>query len=185
MNKEKSKRLEGKMYCNKDSFLLQEHLSVQKKLYRYNRIRPDKLKKRTRILKKILGSFGSDICMEQPFLCDFGYNIFIGDHFYSNYNLIILDCNKVTIGNNCFIGPNVSIFTVNHSLDRKERIHDLEYAKPITIGDDVWIGGGAIINPGITIGDNVVIGSGSVVTTNIPSNSLAVGNPARVIRTLS
>lgn len=184
MNIEKSKRLSGEMYNNKDPLLLQEHLKVQSLLYRYNRLKPQKAKKKIRLLKQILGSFGNDICIEQPFLCDFGCNIFLGNHFYSNYNLIILDCNKVTIGNNCYIGPNVSILTVNHSLNRLERSLNQEYAKPVFIGNDVWIGCGAIINPGITIGDNVVIGSGSIVTKNIPANSLVVGNPARVIRTL-
>ena len=111
-------------------------------------------------------------------------SIHIGSHFYSNYNLTILDCNKVTIGHHCLIGPNVSIITVNHPQDRKLRSRDLEYATPVTIGNDVWIGCGAIINPGVSIGDNVIIGSGSIVTKDIPSNSLAVGNPARVIRTL-
>ena len=181
---EKTKRLEGLMYNNKDPQLLKAHLNLQKKLYQYNHLAPHKEKKRIKLLKKILGYFGPDICIEQPFLCDFGCNIFIGNHFYSNYNLTILDCNRVTIGDNCYIGPNVSIITVNHSLVRQERINNMEYAKPISIGNDVWIGCGVIINPGVSIGDNVVIGSGSIVTKDIPSNSLAVGNPARIIKSL-
>ena len=181
---QRSKRLDGELYDNQDPNLLKEHLNVQILLHKYNHTLPHKAKTRKKLLQKILGHAPSDIVMEQPFYCDFGYNIFIGEHFYSNYNLTILDCNKVTIGDRCLIGPGVSIITVNHPLHRASRASHLEYAKPIVIGDDVWIGCGAIINPGVTIGDNVVIGSGSIVTRDIPSNSLAVGTPARVIRKL-
>lgn len=184
MNAEKSKRFDGELYYNQDPLLLREHLHVQTLLYTYNNLPPRKEKARRRLLKKILGHTPQDIVIEQPFYCDFGSNIFIGEHFYSNYNLTILDCNRVTIGDNCLIGPGVSIITVNHPLDRTKRVNHLEYAKPIRIGNDVWIGCGVIINPGVTIGDNVVIGSGSVVTKDIPSNMLAVGNPARCIREL-
>lgn len=183
-NTEKSKRFGCEFYNNQDPLLLEEHLHVQALLHKYNHLKPSKAKKRRKILKKILGQPSKDMVIEQPFWCDFGYNIYLGEHFYSNYNLTILDCNKVIIGDNCLIGPNVSIITVNHPLDRKSRINHFEYARPIVIGNDVWIGCGAIINPGVTIGDNVVIGSGSVVTKDIPSNSLAVGTPARVIRGL-
>ena len=184
INTEKSKRLDGQFYYNQDPLLLEEHLNVQMLLHQYNHLPPNKRKKRRKLLKQILNHPPKDACIEQPFHCDFGYNIPIGSHFYSNYNLTILDCNKVTIGHHCLIGPNVSIITVNHPQDRKLRSRDLEYATPVTIGNDVWIGCGAIINPGVSIGDNVIIGSGSIVTKDIPSNSLAVGNPARVIRTL-
>lgn len=183
-NAEKSKRLDGQLYNNQDRLLLQEHLKIQTHLHKYNRLSPSKEKKRRKLLKKIFTSLPKNICIEQPFYCDFGYNIQIGEHFYSNYNLTILDCNRVIIGSNCLIGPNVSIITVNHPQDRIKRINHLEYAKPVIIGNDVWIGCGVIINPGITIGDNVIIGSGSIVTKNIPSNSLAVGNPAKVIRSI-
>lgn len=183
-NTQKSKRLACELYNNQDPLLLREHLKVQTLLYKYNLLPPAKTAKRFRLLSKMLGAVPKDACIEQPFHCDFGYNIYVGRHFYSNYNLTILDCNKVTIGNNCFIGPNVSILTVNHPQDRDTRIQNLEYAKPISIGDDVWIGGGVIINPGVTIGDNVIIGSGSIVTKDIPSHFLAAGNPARIIKKL-
>lgn len=184
MNAEKSKRFNGELYYNQDPLLLREHLHVQTLLHTYNNLPPQKEKARRRLLKKILGHTPHDIVIEQPFYCDFGSNIFIGEHFYSNYNLTILDCNRVTIGDNCLIGPNVSIITVNHPLDRTQRVNHLEYAKPIRIGNDVWIGCGVIINPGVTIGDNVVIGSGSIVTKDVPSNMLIVGNPAGCIREL-
>ena len=144
---QRSKRLDGELYDNQDPNLLKEHLHVQILLHKYNHTLPHKAKTRKKLLQKILGHAPSDIVMEQPFYCDFGYNIFIGEHFYSNYNLTILDCNKVTIGDRCLIGPGVSIITVNHPLHRAARASHLEYAKPIVIGDDVWIGCGAIINP--------------------------------------
>lgn len=181
---EKSKRLYFKLYNNQDPQLMQEHAHVQYMLHKYNHIKPSKTKKRRKILEKILGKTPDCMTIEQPFWCDFGYNIYLGNHFYSNYNLTILDCNKVIIGDNCLIGPNVSIITVNHPHNRTDRINHLEYAIPIIIGNDVWIGCGTIINPGVTIGDNVIIGSGSIVTRDIPSNSLAVGNPAKVIKML-
>jgi acetyltransferase-like isoleucine patch superfamily enzyme len=140
---------------------------------------------RCSVIKKLFGKIGSNFTIESPFRCDYGYNIFAGEKFYANYNCVILDCARVTIGNNVFFGPNVSLFTAGHPIHFEPRNTGLEYAFPITIGNNVWIGGGAIINPGITIGDNVVIGSGSIVTKNIPSNSIAVGNPCKVIRNIT
>lgn len=122
---------------------------------------------------------------EPPFRCDYGYNIEIGENFYSNYNCTILDCAKVTIGNNVLFAPNVSLFTAGHPIDATLRAQEYEYAFPITIGNDVWIGGNTVINPGVTIGSNVVIGSGSVITKDIPSNCIAAGNPCRVIRDIT
>lgn len=134
------------------------------------------------ILTKLLGACGDNININQPFRCDYGCNVFVGENFFANFNLTILDEALVTIGDNCFIGPNVSIYTACHPLNAAERNKFVEWAEPVTIGDNVWLGGGVTILPGVTIGDNCVIGAGSVVTHDIPSNTLAVGNPARVIK---
>ena len=120
--------------------------------------------------------------MKAPFFCDYGYNIEIGENFYSNHNLIILDGNKVIFGDNVFIAPNCAFYTAGHPIDVNRRNQGLEYAKPIKIGNNVWIGGNVVVLPGVTIGDNTVIGAGSIVTRDIPANVVAVGNPCRVIK---
>ena len=132
----------------------------------------------------MLGNTKQDFLIEQPFMCDYGYNIEIGENFYANHNLIILDGNKVTFGDNVFIAPNCAFYTAGHPLDPEQRNKGLEYAKPIEIGDNVWIGGNVVVLPGVKIGDNCVIGAGSVVTKDVPENSVAVGNPCKVIRKL-
>lgn len=128
---------------------------------------------------------GANATVLSPFHCDYGYNIEIGDNFFSNVNLVILDGAKVKIGNNVFIAPNVGIYTAGHPLDVEQRNSGLEYAYPITIGNNVWIGAGVSILPGVTIGDNTVVGAGSVVNRSLPSGVLAVGNPCRVIRKIT
>ena len=135
-------------------------------------------------MKKILGATKENFLIEQPFMCDYGYNIEIGENFYANHNMIILDGNKVKFGDNVFIAPNCSFYTAGHPLDYVIRNKGLEYAKPIEVGDNVWIGGNVVVLPGVTIGNNCVIGAGSIVTKDIPDNSLAVGNPCRVIKKL-
>ncbi|MCM1368401.1 MAG: sugar O-acetyltransferase [Roseburia sp.] len=138
---------------------------------------------RESVARELFGGVGKDLINVTPlFYCDYGYNIFVGDRFYSNYNLTVLDCAKVTIGNNVYIAPNVGIYAVGHPIDSVMRKAGYEYCAPITIGNDVWIGGHVVINPGVTIGDNVVIGSGSVVTHDIESGVVAVGNPCRALR---
>lgn len=143
---------------------------------------PEKVNERQKILKEILGSTKENFLIEQPFICDYGYNIEIGKNFYANHNLLILDCAKVTFGDNVFIGPNCSFYTPVHPLDTKTRNQGIEIAKPIKVGNNVWFGGNVTVLPNVTIGDNCVIGAGSVVTKDIPANSLAVGNPAKVIK---
>jgi len=123
--------------------------------------------------------------IEPPFRCDYGYNIEIGNNFYSNYNLIILDCAKVIIGDNVMLGPNVGIYTAGHPLHHETRNTLYEFAFPVTIGDNVWIGGNVVINPNVNIGKNTVIGSGSVVTKDISDNVIAVGNPCKVLRKIT
>ena len=140
---------------------------------------------REEIVRQLFGSVGKHPRVTPLLHCDLGYMISIGDDFYSNYNLVILDCAKVTIGNNVYIGPNVGIYAVGHAIDMELRRDDVEFGLPIVIGNDVWIGGHAVINPGVTIGNNVIIGSGSVVTHDIPDNVIAAGNPARVLRQIT
>lgn len=136
------------------------------------------------ILHDVLGSHGEQMQINQPFRCDYGENIFIGENFFANFNLTILDEAEVRIGDYAFIGPNVSIYTACHPLDAENRNKALEWAEPVTIGHNVWIGGSATILPGVTIGNNVVIGAGSVVTKDVPDNVAVAGNPARIIRHL-
>lgn len=148
----------------------------------YNRLMPDECEKRATLLKKLLGKTGERFNIEQSFYCDYGYNIEIGENFYSNHNLVILDGAKVTFGDNVFIAPNCGFYTAGHPLDYEIRNTELEYALPITVGNNVWIGGNVCVMPGVTIGDGTVIGAGSVVTKDIPSGVVAAGNPCRVIR---
>ena len=143
-------------------------------------LRPSQLKERSEILQKLFKRLGKNTFIEQPFFCDYGYNIEAGKNFYANHNLIILDATEVKIGDNVFIGPNCGIYTAGHPVEETQRNEGIEYAKRITIGNSVWIGGNVTILPGVTIGNNVVIGAGSVVTKDIPSNSIAYGNPCQV-----
>ncbi len=181
---EKGKMLTGKMYIASGKELTAERLHARELLLEFNTTPPRELEKRSVILKRLLGKTGTQYYIEPPFRCDYGYNITIGENFYANYNCTILDCAEVKIGDHVLLGPNVSLFTAGHPLEATERSKGLEYAYPITIGNNVWIGGGTIINPGITIGDNSIIGSGSIVTKNIPANVVAAGNPCRIIRQL-
>lgn len=180
---EKQKMLAGEIYnANYDEELLKERINVKDKCFEYNNIKPSNIEDRTKLMKEILGKYKENFYIEQPFLCDYGYNIEIGKNFYSNHNLIILDGNKVTFGDNVFIAPNCSFYTAGHPIDVEQRNKGLEYAKPIKIGNNVWIGGNVVVLPGVTIGDNVTIGAGSIVTKNIPSNVIAYGNPCRVVK---
>lgn len=185
MISEKEKMISGKPYTAFDGELLKERQYVKEQIFDFNSIRPNEIVKRNEVLKKILGKTKTTFFIEQPFRCDYGYNIEIGENFYSNYNLIILDCARVKIGDNVMIGPNVSIYTAGHPLHYAKRNTELEYAFPIIIGNNVWIGGNVVINPGITIGDNSVIGSGSIVTKDVPGNVIAIGNPCKVLRELT
>lgn len=164
--------------------LEEERMETKKKIWQYNNTCPDDVKTIGRLIREIIGVHGENITVEQPFHCDYGSNIEVGENFFANYNLTILDVAKVVIGKNVLIAPNVSIYTAGHPLDPEARNSGYEYGIGITIGDNVWIGGNTVINPGVHIGDNVVIGSGSVVTRDIPDHTVAAGNPCRVIRKL-
>ena len=182
---EKQKMMEGLAYQANDKELVKERLYAKKELKKFNDSEVQHVKQRKLILKQLFGESDANFYVEPPFRCDYGYNIFIGDNFYANYNLTILDCAKVSIGRNVMFGPNISLFTAGHPIHFEPRNAGWEYAYPISIGDNVWIGGCTVVNPGVNIGENVVIGSGSVVTKDIPSNSVAVGNPCKVIRSIS
>ena len=180
---EKEKMLAGMNYSAIDPELIRELGETREKIFDYNALRPSETEKMKQVLHDILGHIGDDdITVNQPFHCDYGRQISVGRRFFANFNLTILDEARVTIGDDCFIGPNVSIYTACHSTDPVERNSRREWAEPVTIGHNVWIGGSVTILPGVTIGDNVTIGAGSVVVSDIPSNSIAVGNPCKVIK---
>ena len=183
---EKEKMLAGEVYSAVDTELLKELNEVKDFIYEYNSLRPSETGKRLEILKKLLGHIGDDkILINQPFYCDYGKQIRVGKRFFANFSFTVLDEANVTIGDDCFFGPNVSIYTACHSTDPEERNSRKEWALPVTVGNNVWIGGAVTILPGVTIGDNVTIGAGSVVVKDIPSNCVAVGNPCRVVKYLS
>lgn len=185
MKTEKEKMLEGILYdANYDKALIKERENCKMLCYEYNNLAPNETQKRNELIKKIVGKAHGNFLIEQPFMCDYGYNIELGENFYANHNLIILDCAKVTFGDNVFIAPNCAFYTAGHPLDYETRNKGLEYAKPVSVGNNVWIGGNVVVLPGVKIGNNVVIGAGSVVNKDIPDNSLVVGNPARKIRDL-
>lgn len=182
---EKDKMLAGMIYdANYDPLLIKERLRCKEMCHEYNSMSPGDMPARESLLKRLLGHVKGGILIEQPFYCDYGYNISVGDNFYANVNMVILDGGRVTFGDNVFVAPNCGFYTAGHPLDPEARNKGLEYARPITVGDDVWIGAGVSVLPGVTIGDNCVIGAGSVVNRDIPSWSLAVGNPCRVVRTI-
>ena len=182
---EKEKMLAGMVYSAVDEQLLDELNAVKAVVHKYNLLSPADVGGRLEVLKGLLGAVGDDdIIINQPFYCDYGKQISVGKRFFANFHFTVLDEAKVTIGDDCFIGPNVSIYTACHSTDPVERNTRREWAEPVTIVDNVWIGGSVTILPGVTIGDNVTIGAGSVVTKDIPSNVVAVGNPCRVIKHL-
>lgn len=165
--------------------LSEERLENKKRLYEYNHLPPERWCEQESLIKGILGKTGKHVNVETPFLCDYGNNIEVGENFFANYNLVILDVAKVTIGRDVMLAPNVAIYTAGHPLHHESRNSGYEYGIAITIGNNVWIGGNSVIMPGVTIGNNVVIGAGSVVTKDIPDNSLAFGNPCKVVREIT
>ena len=172
----------GREYDATHPYLLERLNATKDRIWEYNKMRPSMLKERNELLRGLLGKSDGDTFINQPFYCDYGCNILVGRRFFANFNFTVLDEALVTIGDDCFIGPNVSIYTACHSTDPVERNSRREWAKPVTIGDNVWIGGSVTILPGVTIGSNVTIGAGSVVVKDIPDGCVAVGNPCRVVK---
>lgn len=185
MKSEKEKMISGALYKASNKELVTERAAAKTILFDMDALRPNEAEERERLLKHLFGKTGEHFVIEPPFRCDYGYNIKIGENFYANSNLTILDCAQVTIGDHVLIGPNVGIYSAGHPIHYELRDQEYEYALPISIGDRVWIGGHVVINPGVTIGNNTVIGSGSVVTKDIPSNVIAVGNPCKVLRAIT
>ena len=180
---EKEKMQKQMLYdANYDESLLQERNIAKDLCYEYNQLRPSDELHQQEIMKRLLGKTKGAFTIVAPFWCDYGYNIEIGENFYSNHNLTILDCAKVTFGDNVFLGPNCSFYTAEHPIDTEIRNKGFEYAKPIKIGNNVWIGGSVTILSGVTIGSNVVIGAGAIVKKDIPDNCVVAGVPAKVIR---
>lgn len=186
MMTEKEKRDAGMLYdANYDETIIEEIMACKDKCFAYNALKPSMQKERQELLRSILGKTKGAFLVQSPFWCDYGYNIEIGENFYANHNCVILDGGKVTFGDNVFLGPDCGFYTAGHPLDAERRNAGLEYAYPIKVGDNVWMGGGVRVMPGVTIGNNVVIGSGSVVTKDIPDNVVAAGNPCRVLRAIT
>lgn len=185
MTSEKEKCRQGLLYdANNDAELIRERQQCKELCCAYNRLMPSEIGRREELIRRLLGKTGRSFLIEQPFYCDYGYNVEIGENFYANVNCVILDEAPVRFGDNVFVAPNCGFYTAGHPFDVEQRNRGLEYARPITVGNNVWIGAQVCVLPGVTIGDNCVIGAGSVVNRDIPAGSLAVGNPCRVIRKL-
>lgn len=183
MSEEKRKMIAGELYRPGDVTLRSDRLRARQILHQYNHSSPEESTLRQRLLGELLGQ-AEEAYIETTFRCDYGYNIFLGNNFYANFDCVMLDVCPIHIGDNCMLAPGVHIYTATHPLDAQERNSGLELGKPVIIGNNVWIGGRAVINPGVTIGDNAVIASGSVVVKNVPANAVVGGNPARIIKML-
>ncbi|GIZ09865.1 sugar O-acetyltransferase [Flavobacterium sp. UMI-01] len=184
MKTEKEKMMEGTLFNAGDPILIKDRRRAKNLLHRLNITEYRVTKKAREIITELIPNSGKNLYIEPPFFCDYGYNIFCGDNVYFNVNCVVLDGAKVNIGSDVLFGPGVQLYTAAHPLDAQTR-KTVEFSKPITIGNDCWIGGNAIICPGVRIGNGCVIGAGAVVTKDIPDNSLAVGNPAKVIKKLN
>lgn len=184
MATELQKMLDGELYVASDPQLVEMRVKVRSLLSRYNLIPFEQVNERQELIGQMFGQVGRNPDIQGPFYCDYGSHIYAGDNLFMNFNCVVLDCAEVRLGNNVQFGPNVQIYTATHPLIAAERIKGPELAYPITIGNNVWLGGGVIVCPGVTIGDNTTIGSGSVVTKDIPANVFAAGNPCRIIKEL-
>ncbi|ANU12024.1 transferase [Planococcus antarcticus DSM 14505] len=182
MKTEKEKMLAGEMYDPQDAELRQNRMNARRLSRLFNETTEMDGQDRADLLKKLFGTTGEIIHVEPTIRCDYGFNMHVGENFYANFDCVFLDICEIRIGDNCMIAPGVHIYTATHPLEPTARNSGKEFGKPITIGDNVWIGGRAIINPGITIGDNAIIAAGAVVTKNVSANSVVGGNPAKIIR---
>ena len=184
MRAEKEKMLAGGLYNALDPQLSAERLYARKLIKAINAADESDVEEMTRLLYLLLPNAGQGLWLQPPFYCDYGYNMYLGEKVFFNFNCVVLDVCKVTIGSRTLCGPNVQIYTATHPTDAVERASGLEFAKPITIGEDVWLGGSSVICPGVNIGNGTIIGAGSVVTKNIPDGVFAAGNPCKIIRQL-
>jgi maltose O-acetyltransferase len=182
MKTEKEKMVNGELYNAADHELVKDRMNARKLTRLFNESHETDVNKRTEIVKELFGSTGESLYIEPTFRCDYGYNIYVGENFYANFDCVFLDVCEIRIGDNCLIAPGVHIYTATHPLNAKERNKGLEYGLPINIGNNVWIGGRAVINPGVNIGNNVVIASGAVVTKDVPDNVVVGGTPAKIIK---
>lgn len=182
---EKEKMLAGKLYDALDEQLTQERVRARLLIKELNDSREDAVEERTRILNELIPNAGPGLWLQPPFYCDYGTNMVLGARVFFNFNCVVLDVMQVTIGSRTLFGPNVQIYTATHPIDYQVRASGVEFARPVIIGEDVWVGGSAVICPGVSIGDRTIIGAGSVVTRDIPADVFAAGNPCRVIRSLN
>lgn len=182
---EKQRSDAGLPYFPGDEELRSLRARCKQLCYAFNTTEYQQREERMNLLRQLLGSTDGRFLIEPSFWCDYGYNIHLGKNFYANHNCVILDCAKVTFGDHVMVGPNCGFYTACHPIDPQQRREGVEFARPITVGNDVWFGGGCTVLPGVTIGDGCVIGAGSVVTRDIPANTVAAGNPCRVLRSIS
>lgn len=182
---QKERMLAGLPYRAWLDGLSEERMACKKQIHAFNLLPPEEEDRAEEMIRALLGKAGKDAWINAPFHCDYGYNIEVGDNFFANYNLTILDVAKVVIGNNVQIAPNVSIYTAGHPVHPDSRNSGYEYGIPVTIGDNVWIGGDVVILPGVTIGSNSIVGAGSVVTKDVPEWVIAAGNPCKAVRKIT
>lgn len=182
MLSEKEKMIKGEMYLAHDEELRKDRAKARKLIREYNNMNEDEKEKRKQMIKQIFGTTGENIHVESSFKCDYGYNIHVGENFYANFDCVFLDICPIEIGDNCMLAPGVHIYSATHPIDPVERNSGAEYGKPVKIGNNAWIGGRTVINPGVKIGNNVVIASGSVVIKDVPDNVVIGGNPAKIIK---
>src|SRR5690606_32208634 len=185
MKTEKEKMLAGELYDPLDRQLIDERLAARLLIKALNDTREDEIEERGRLLKELMPNAQAGLWLQPPFYCDYGYNMKVGEKVFFNFNCVVLDVVQVVIGSRTLFGPNVQIYTATHPMDHTERASGLEFAKPIIIGEDVWLGGSAVVCPGVSIGNRSIIGAGSVVTKDIPSDVFAAGNPCKVIRPIT
>ncbi|MGL4677399.1 MAG: sugar O-acetyltransferase [Brevinema sp.] len=190
---EKEKMIQGQLYNSGDPELVSDRFKAQTLCWKYNQLSPSEQGQKDKLIKQLFGSIKTTFYIEPNFRCDYGYNISIGENFYMNYDCVFLDICPITIGDNCMIAPGVHIYTATHPVEYQQRNSKtntqgesicIEFGKPITIGHNVWIGGRAVILPGVSIGDGAVIASGSIVNNSVPSNTIYGGNPARFLKNI-